>query len=79
MISLVGYTGFVGSNLHVKGSFDRVYNSKNITEAYGTCPELLVYAGLRAEKYLANSDPAADMQNIVEAQKNIEKNTAVPP
>ena len=73
MISLVGYTGFVGSNLHVKGSFDRVYNSKNITEAYGTCPDLLVYAGLRAEKYLANSDPAADMQNIVEAQKNIEK------
>lgn len=73
MISLVGYTGFVGSNLKNKGSFDRIYNSKNITESYGTNPDLLIYAGLRAEKYLANSDPDADMKNIIEAQKNIEK------
>lgn len=35
MNALVGYTGFVGSNLYAKGTFDRVYNSKNIEEAYG--------------------------------------------
>jgi hypothetical protein len=54
---LVGYTGFVGSNLYDAGEFDAVYNSKNIQDAFGTTPDLLVYAGVRAEKYLANNDP----------------------
>ena len=57
MNALVGYTGFVGSNLYTQGKFDCVYNSKNITEAFETYPDLLVYAGLRAEKYLANQAP----------------------
>ena len=70
---LVGYTGFVGSNIYAKGDFDAVYNSKNITEAYGTNPDLLVYAGLRAEKYLANNEPEKDMQLIIEAEQNIER------
>ena len=73
MNALVGYTGFVGSNLYEAGSFDAVYNSKNIREAYGTNPDLLVYAGLRAEKYLANNEPAKDMELIIEAEKNIHK------
>lgn len=73
MRSLVGYTGFVGSNLYEKGCFDRVYHSKNISEAYGTKPELLVYSGLRAEKYLANHAPEKDMELIVQAQENIRK------
>lgn len=71
--ALVGYTGFVGSNIYAKGEFDNVYNSKNIEEAYGTNPDLLIYSGLRAEKYLANNDPAKDMELIVQAQENIEK------
>ncbi len=57
MKALVGYTGFVGSNLYAAGHFDAVYNSKNIEESHGTNPDLLIYAGLRAEKYLANNDP----------------------
>lgn len=73
MNALVGYTGFVGSNLFEKGAFDKAYNTCNISEAYGTAPDLLVYAGLRAEKYLANRDPAGDMERILEAEKNIEK------
>ena len=28
MNALVGYTGFVGSNLYKKGQFDHIYNSK---------------------------------------------------
>lgn len=72
MNALVGYTGFVGSNLYATGRFDKVYNSKNIEEAYGLNPDLLVYAGLRAEKYLANSAPEKDMALIEEAKKNIE-------
>ena len=49
MISIVGYTGFVGSNLCLSTQFDRKYNTKNIQEAFFTKPEILVYAGLRAE------------------------------
>lgn len=73
MKALVGYTGFVGSNLYETGAFDAVYNSKNIGEAFGTNPELLVYAGLRAEKYLANNAPEKDMELIRQAEDNIEK------
>lgn len=71
MKTLVGYTGFVGSNLYETGEFDEVYNSKNIEYAYGTNPDLLVYAGLRAEKYLANRNPQKDMEAIIQAEKNI--------
>jgi len=73
MNALVGYTGFVGSNLYEKGNFDAVYNSKNIKDAYGLKPDLLVYAGLRAEKYLANQAPDKDMKLILEAEENIKK------
>ena len=71
MKELVGYTGFVGSNLYDVGQFDAVYNSKNILEAYGTKPDLLVYAGLRAEKYLANHDPEKDMEQVLQAEQII--------
>lgn len=73
MNALVGYTGFVGSNLYEKGQFDAVYNSRNIEEAYGLEPDLLVYAGLRAEKYLANYAPEQDMEQILQAEENIKK------
>lgn len=75
MISLVGYTGFVGSNIYdgADGAIGCAYNSKNIEEAYGTKPDLLIYAGLRAEKYLANINPDKDKELIYEAEKNIEK------
>ena len=73
MTALVGYTGFVGSNIYEAGQFDAVYNSKNIEEAYGTNPQLLIYAGLRAEKYLANHAPEKDMEMIIQAEENIRK------
>lgn len=73
MEALVGYTGFVGSNLDMEGHFDKKYNSKNISEAYGLNPDLLVYAGLKAEKYLANKAPEKDMELIEEAFNNIVK------
>ena len=73
MNALVGYTGFVGSNLYSEGSFDAVYHSKNIEEAFGTKPDLLVYSGLRAEKYLANQAPERDMELILQAEENISR------
>lgn len=70
---LVGGSGFVGSNLLAQTSFDSVYNSKNIHEAYGARPDLLVYAGVRAEMFLANQNPEQDMAVISGAAENIRK------
>lgn len=73
MRSLVGYTGFVGSNLYENGDFDCVYNSKNIAESFGTNPDLLVYSGVSAEMYLANNFPEKDFAQIETAIENIKK------
>lgn len=70
---LVGYTGFVGSNLNCKFKFDGIYNSKNIEEAYGKNPKLLVYSGVPAQKFLANNDPKSDFKIIEGAIENIKK------
>lgn len=70
---LVGHTGFVGSNLYEYGEFDLGVNSKNVEDAFGTAPDLLVYAGLRAEKYLANEAPEKDRKLILDAEENIKK------
>ncbi|MBO5535496.1 MAG: NAD(P)-dependent oxidoreductase, partial [Clostridia bacterium] len=73
MNAIVGYTGFVGSNLYSPERFQAAYNSKNIEEAYGTQPDLLVYSGVRAEKYLANHDPEKDLRNIEQAKSYIRR------
>ena len=70
---LVGHTGFVGSNLAAQTDFDGLYNSKNIEEAYGQGGDVLVYSGLRAEKFLANRRPDLDHDMIEQAERNIER------
>ena len=70
---LVGYTGFVGGNLIKQHKFDKLYNSTNIKEAYGTKPDLLVYAGVTAAMYIANQDPQKDFAIIEEAIHNIKR------
>lgn len=70
---LVGYTGFVGSNIDAEHDFTYRINSRNKEEAFGCNPDLLVYAGLRAEKFLANNDPLKDMETINEAFSQIQK------
>ena len=70
---LVGYTGFVGSNLSYQYDFTERYNSKNIKHAYGCKPDLLIYAGIRAEKFLANQDSNKDLSNIENAFYNIQQ------
>lgn len=71
--ALVGYTGFVGSNLAMAYAFSDLYNSKNIDRAMGTNPELLVYAGVRAEKFLANQMPEKDLEVVQKAFSNIQR------
>ena len=71
MESLVGYTGFVGSNILSEHKFEGLYDSKNVTEAYGTNPDLLVYSGVPAQKFLANKKPEKDFEIIKNAINNI--------
>ncbi len=73
MKALVGYTGFVGGNLAKSGKFDKLYNSKNIEEAFGTKPDFLVYAGVPSTKFLANKFPEKDKEEILNAFENIKK------
>ena len=73
MDAIVGYTGFVGSNLCSHHTFAGQYNSKNIKEAFGSRPELLVYSGVPAEMFLANKDPEGDLAIIKNAIENIKK------
>lgn len=70
---LVGHTGFVGSNLKDQTNFDKHFNSSNIEESFGTNPDVLVYSGVRAEKFLANSEPEKDFEVIENAIENIKK------
>ena len=70
---LIGNTGFVGSNLSGQHRFDGAYNSQNISSAFETNPGLCVYAGVRAEKFLANTNPEADMAVIENAIGNIKR------
>lgn len=75
MIALVGYTGFVGSNIYVRASnrIEGVYDTQNIEKAYGLEPDVLVFAALRADRQLAQRAPYEDYEQVLEAQRNIKK------
>lgn len=62
--ALIGFTGFVGSNLAEQVPFDWLYNSSNIHEMRGRSYSLVVCAGVSALKWRANQDPAADRNAI---------------
>ena len=62
--AIIGYTGFVGGNLARQAGFDFSYNSSNIADIKGQNFKLLVCAGARAEKWLINANPGADVLNI---------------
>jgi len=61
---LVGYSGFVGSNLLAQTGFDDLYRSSNIHEIRGKSYGLLVCAGVPAVKWHANKYPEEDRANI---------------
>ncbi|MBM0741014.1 NAD-dependent epimerase/dehydratase family protein [Phormidium sp. CLA17] len=57
---LIGYTGFVGSNLTRLTVFDACYNTQNIAEISGQAFETLVCAAPQAKKWWANQHPDED-------------------
>lgn len=74
MKALVGYTGFVGSNLIEQTNFQKLYNSKNIHQAFHQEEfKLVVYSGVRAEKFLANQNPEQDWLHIEKTFENIKR------
>ena len=64
MRGLIGHTGFVGSNLARQTRFDATFNSANIESIAGQEFDLLVVAGVRAEKWIANANPEQDKAGI---------------
>jgi len=60
---LVGSTGFVGGHLLRRRYFDIAVHRPDVDEIRGTDVGLLVCAGLPAEKWKANLEPAKDWQN----------------
>jgi nucleoside-diphosphate-sugar epimerase len=62
--ALIGYTGFVGSNLMRQHPFDAAFNSANIDGIAGRTFDLVVCCGARAEKWKANADPERDYDGI---------------
>jgi hypothetical protein len=63
---LIGYTGFVGSNIDAKGAFDDKYNTSNINDIAGKEYDLLVSAANRAEMWRINQEPEKDLAEINE-------------
>jgi hypothetical protein len=70
---LIGHSGFVGSNLKKTMSFDKLYNSKNVRDAFGLNPDICVYSGVKSEKFLANKFPEEDLEHINDTMENIKK------
>lgn len=80
MSALIGSSGFVGGHIQNNFKFDQKYNRTNIDEIKGLRTNLLVCAGLPAEKWKANSDPQADWSNMSNLAQNLsttEAETAV--
>lgn len=62
--AILGYTGFVGSNLALQiNDFDG-YNSKNLKEIIGKYYKNIYCACIPGVKYIANKEPSKDLQNI---------------
>lgn len=71
--ALIGYTGFIGSNLNKEGRFTSWFNSKNIHEMSGHY-DMIVCAAPSATKWWANQFPQLDWDSVmklVEALKNV--------
>lgn len=62
--ALIGHSGFVGTTLLKQTAFDGLYRSTNIAEIANQQFDVVVCAGAPAQKWIANREPEADLQNI---------------
>lgn len=61
---LIGSTGFVGGHLAGAHQFTLGVHRPNLQDLVGCHADVLVCAGLPAQKWLANKDPQADWDNM---------------
>ena len=71
MNALIGYTGFIGSNLRNQINFDLEYNSSNISKISKKKISHLVCAGLPGTKWYANKNPDEDLKKINLLKRNL--------
>ena len=62
--ALVGYTGFVGSNLLQFYEFNYLFNSKNFKEAANREFDIIFFCGVPAVKWYANKNPEEDFKTL---------------
>ena len=74
--ALVGYTGFIGSNLiHIKKNF-QYFNSKNIHKIRNKSFNAIYCAGTHSKIWLAKKKPKKDKKNIENLIFNLSKTKA---
>lgn len=71
--ALIGYTGFIGTNLLSQTNFDDLYNSQNIKDIEGKTYDLVVSCGTKAERWKANLEPEKDWEGIKKLLDCLEK------
>lgn len=74
---LIGYTGFVGSNLLSQSKYDVLINSKNFESLINGTFDKIVCAGVSSVKWKANKNPEEDLMNInklVDVLKTVKAN-----
>ena len=64
MNALIGHSGFVGSNLLARRSYNSIYRSSDIDTIRGREFEHVVCAGMQAIKWWANLHPTEDLAGI---------------
>lgn len=69
--ALIGYTGFVWSNLDTQFSFTHKYNSQNIWDIQWESFDMVICAWARAVKWWANQNPEQDLAQIQELIDNL--------
>ena len=73
---LVGYTGFVGTNLRRSQTFDGQFNRANIDQLADADLDVLICAAAPAQMWQANNDPDADWENIAKMLGHLQKSNA---
>jgi nucleoside-diphosphate-sugar epimerase len=71
--ALIGYTGFVGSNILAQHTFGSLYNSQNIQDIQNQNFRLVVCAGAPGTKWIANKNPEQDLAAIKKLISSLEK------
>jgi nucleoside-diphosphate-sugar epimerase len=69
--SLIGYTGFVGSNLMKKNEFSNLYNRDNISTLKDIEHDTIICAAPSAVKWWANKNPKEDLKIVTDLMQDL--------